>query len=177
MFSQEALPAVASAAPAATRDELLGLSIAGLRDAAKAVGLANYRNFTKEQLADGIVKHRLGAKVKIEHSDKSEKSLVKKSLVKQGVLKAMKSKVSCASTAGAESADRYFCFSGFPLDADPYRICSLVREYIHDFLNEVSVEMIGSCIDGGSQHVGIKFNASDTDILEQMIYEQRDRWV
>lgn len=78
MSSQEVPAAAPTAASAATRDELIGQSIAALRDAAKAAGMANYRNFSKEHLADGIVKHRLGGKVKTEQTDKSEKSTVKR---------------------------------------------------------------------------------------------------
>ncbi len=100
----------------------------------------------------------------------------KKSLVKQGFLKKTKPSASGSSGSMAVDATQVFAFYGFPKTSDPLVICDLIRERLHDYLPDFSLEVIGAVVFEDFAHVGVKYKVSETESLEAKLYELRERW-
>ena len=115
---------------------------------------------------------------------KSQKPAAKgASLVKQGLLKDKKVPSTAGSkSAGSSSAEpsevfQAFAFSGFPATADAYEIFCLVKEYMHDYLGDFTVEVLGTTVHDGYAHVGVKYKASDAEALDRKVFEMRDYFI
>ena len=100
--------------------------------------------------------------------------------VQKGFLKQARSSTSKVSAEMKVDGKDFFAFIGFPTEVDPYDMCTLIKEYCHDYLGEFNLQVLG-----WSQHrendeyvraVGVEFLACQRDALDARIFELRDVW-
>ena len=68
-----------------------------------------------------------------------------------------------------------FAFCGFPQDTNELEAVHLIKEYVHDYLGQFSVTVIGSSAVKGQ--IAMTFLASEGEALLAKVHEHRDRFV
>lgn len=105
---------------------------------------------------------------------KLDKSKANTSSMKKGVLK---KKIVASQEEGQEEVHQFFAFYGFPAEAHPHAACSLIHEYINDYLGEFQLEVCGSACADGIQAVAVKYNDANAEALDAKIFEMKEKCV